>query len=267
MFEQIVLGMIQGITEWIPISSKTCVILAKIHLFKSHASANELLSYALFLHLGTFFAAVIYFWQDIVEIIKAIASPQKPSSDGRKILIFLLVTTILTGLGWILNHKLAAITQSFPRAQVALMSVIAGLLIVTGFLQIKTKTTGKRTPTDLTIKDGLFAGLAQALATLPGMSRAGTTMATLAFLNFDKEYTLKLSFLMSLPVILVANILMNYKAFLTLGIEWIGVATSFVVGILSIRAIMAFARRINFGGFLIFIGTLLAIAIMIRAID
>lgn len=267
MFEQIVLGAIQGITEWIPVSSKTCVILAKVHLFKSTASANELLNYALFLHLGTFLAAVIYFWKDIIEIIKAMAVPKETASDGKKILVFLFLTTTLTGLGWILNHKLSAITQSFPKAKVALMSIIAGLLIVTGFLQIKTKATGKRTPADLTVKDGIFAGLAQALATLPGMSRAGTTMAALAFCNFDREYTLKLSFLMSLPVILVANILMNYKAFLSLGVEWIGVLVAFVVGIISIRAIMAFARRVNFGGFLMFIGTILAIAIVLRAID
>ena len=267
MFEQIVLGAIQGITEWIPVSSKTCVMLAKIHLFQSKAPVNELIQYALLLHLGTFFAAVLYFRKDITALFKAMAAPHKTDSATKNTLIFLTITTVLTGLGWFLTEKVSMLTHGAPRAKAALMSIIAALLIVAGFLQIKTQTTGKRTPKDLTVLDGIILGLVQAIATLPGLSRAGTTIATLSFRNVDKEDALKLSFLMSLPVILIGNIVKNYKAFLSLGVEWVGVLVAFVVGILSIGVLMNFARRVNFGGFLIFIGSIMALATILGILD
>ena len=267
MFEQIILGAIQGITEWIPVSSKGCVIAAKVHLFHSQASLNDLMSYALFLHLGTFFAAIIYFWKDITHILRSAFVPKENELEGRKVLVFLTITTLLTALGIFLIRRVDTLAHQAPHAKAAITCIIAALLIVAGFLQIKTKIQGKRTPKDLTILDGILLGLTQAIATLPGLSRAGTTMAALAGRNFDKEYTLKLSFLMSLPVILIGNIVMNYRAFVTLGIEWLGVITAFVVGILSINALMAFARKVNFGWFLVTIGSILAIATVSGLID
>jgi len=267
MFEQIILGAIQGITEWVPVSSKTCVILAKIYFFNSHATLNELIQYALFLHLGTFFAAVVYFWKDIVKIVNAAISPMKADEDGRQILIFLIITTILTALGLLLTDKASGLAHGARHAKAALMSIIAAFMIVTGFLQIKVKNSGKRTPKDLTVLDGILLGLAQAIATLPGLSRAGTTMAALSFRNFDKEHTLKLSFLMSLPVIFVGNIVKNYHAIFSFGPQWIGAITAFVVGLASIGALMQFARRMNFGAFLIFIGAVLGIATMFGLVD
>jgi undecaprenyl-diphosphatase len=267
MFEQIILGAIQGITEWVPVSSKACVIAAKVHLFKNTGSLNELINYALLLHLGTFFAAVIYFWTDIKAILTSAFKPHEPESEGRKILVFLLITTALTALGQLIINKVDALAHSAPQVKVLITLLIASLLIVAGFLQLKTKTAGKRTPRDLTPMDGIFLGLTQAIATLPGLSRAGTTMAILSLRNFDKENMLKLSFLMSLPVILIGNIIKNYKVFTTFGIEWVGVLTAFVVGVFSIRALMAFARRVNFGAFLIFIGSILAVAVLCGFID
>jgi undecaprenyl-diphosphatase len=267
MLEQIILGAIQGITEWVPVSSKTCVILAKIYFFNSRATLNELIQYSLFLHLGTFFAAVVYFRKDIVNIFKALAVPKKADEEGRKILLFLIITTVLTALGLVITDQASALAHGARHAKAALMSLIAALLIVTGFLQIRSKTVGKRTPKDLTILDGILLGLAQAIATLPGLSRAGTTMAALSFRNFDKEHTLKLSFLMSLPVIFIGNIVKNYHAILSFGPQWIGVLTAFIVGILSIGILMQFARRMNFGAFLIFIGVILGIATMIGIVD
>jgi undecaprenyl-diphosphatase len=267
MLEQIILGAIQGITEWIPVSSKTCVILAKIYFFNSRATLNELIQYALFLHLGTFFAAIVYFWKDIVNITKAVVLPKKSDEEGRRILLFLIITTLITAVGFLFTNQLSAFTHSGRHAKAALMCSIAALLIVTGILQIKAKSKGKRAPKDLTITDGLILGLAQALATLPGLSRAGTTMAALSFRNFDKEHTLRLSFLMSLPVIFVGNIVKNYHAIITPGPQWIGALTAFIVGILSINALMRLARRVNFGAFLILIGAILAIATISGIVD
>ncbi len=261
MLEQIILGAIQGITEWIPVSSKACVIAAKVHVFHSQATYNELISYALLLHLGTLGAALIYFRQDISDIVTSLARPAGKDNDGRKILIFLATTTALTGLGLVLTNKVAALANSASSAKLAITFLIAVALIIAGLLQIKTSSTGKRTPRDLNLTDGILLGLTQALATLPGLSRAGTTMAALSARGFEKDHMLKLSFLMSMPVIFIGNIVMNYKAFGHAGIEWAGVFTAFAVGLLSISTLMNIARRVNFGKFLVFIGVILAVSV------
>ena len=267
MFEHIVLGAIQGITEWIPISSKACVIAAKVHLFHSQDNLNELINYALLLHLGTFFAAVIYFYKDISQILKSAFQPKDDGTGARKILVFLFLTTCLTALGQLIVTRVSALTYAAPHAKTALTSVIAALLMVAGFLQLKSTSNGRRQAADVKPIDGIILGLVQAMTTLPGLSRAGTTIAALVFRNFDKDQALKLSFLMSLPVILLGNIVKNHAAILSWGPQWAGVLSAFIVGILSISAIMSFARKINFGVFLIFIGSILTIAVLSRALD
>jgi len=267
MIEQIVLGAIQGVTEWIPVSSKGCVIAAKLHFFGSQDSLNELINYALFLHLGTFFAALVYFWKDVKNIFIALVSPQSAEEGSRNILIFLILTTLLTALGQFIVNGASALAHSAPHAKTALTCLIAALLIVAGFLQLKTKSDGKRTPKNIVILDGILLGIVQAIATLPGLSRAGTTIAALSFRGFGKEDALKLSFLMSLPVILIGNIVKNYHMLFTTGPHWIGAIVAFGVGIISIGALMNFARKINFGAFLIFIGSVLTIAVIAGLID
>jgi undecaprenyl-diphosphatase len=267
MFEHIILGAIQGITEWIPVSSKGCIIAARIHLFHSRASLNDLINYALFLHLGTCLAAIIYFRNDIGRILNACINFKTADDHGRKILLFLIIVTAMTAFGQIIVTKASDLALRAPHAKAAITGIIAGMLIIAGFLQLRTITTGKRTPEDLTIIDGIICGLVQAIACLPGLSRAGTTMAALSFRNFDKENTLKLSFLMSLPAILLGNIIKNHHMLLAARAEWIGVAVSFGVGILSIGALMNFARKVNFGGFLIFIGAILGTATLLGLID
>lgn len=267
MLEHIILGAIQGVTEWIPVSSKACVIGAKIHFFNSQASLNELINYALFLHLGTFLAAVVYFRRDIMHVLQACSPKASPGSEGRRILVFLFLVTLFTSLGQLLVNGVSDIAHRAPHAKTAITCIIAALLIVAGFLQLKASNTGKRSAGNLTVLDGVLLGLVQALACLPGLSRAGTTMAALSFRGFAKEETLKLSFLMSLPVIFIGNIVKNHHLLLTAGSAWIGVLTAFGVGLLSINALMAFAKKVNFGGFLIFIGSILAIATITGAID
>ncbi len=263
MFEQIILGTIQGITEWIPVSSKACVIAAKVYLFHSQSTYNDLISYALFLHLGTLGAAIIYFRKDISLIFESVIRPSDKNQDSTKILMFLLITTALTGLGLILTRKVDALTHAAPNAKLAITLVIGLALIIAGILQLKTSSSGRRTPRDLNILDGILLGLTQAIATLPGLSRAGTTMAMLSLRGFEKENMLKLSFLMSMPVIFIGNIVMNYKSFLHTGVEWVGALTAFAVGMLSISALMTIARRVNFGKFLVFIGIILIVSVAV----
>ncbi|NLE65102.1 MAG: undecaprenyl-diphosphate phosphatase [Elusimicrobia bacterium] len=265
MLEHIILGAIQGVTEWVPVSSKTCVMLAKTHLFGSQESTNELLRYALLLHLGTFGAALTFFWKDILGAFRAIVPGRSAETKDRKVLLFLITTTILTGIGLVLNQHFALLVHRAPNAKTALTGLIGIMLLITGALQIRTARLGQKTSANLSWIDGVLLGMAQALATLPGMSRAGTTMAALSWRGFDQEHTLKLSFLMSLPVIFAGNILLNYRAFLVLDERWIGVLSAFGVGLLSVRGILTWAKKVRFGLFLVGIGGILLTATALTA--
>ncbi|MBF0388403.1 MAG: undecaprenyl-diphosphate phosphatase [Candidatus Omnitrophica bacterium] len=267
MIEHIILGAIQGITEWIPVSSKACVIAARVHLFHNSGTLNELINYALFLHLGTGLAAIVYFRADIARILLACTRFNEPESEGRKVLLFLFTVTLLTAFGQVLVTKASDLAYRAPHAKAAITCLIATFLIVAGFLQLKAKAAGKRTPKDLNLIDGIFLGIVQAFTCLPGLSRAGTTMAALSLRNFDQEHTLKLSFLMSIPVIVLGNIIKNHALLLTARTEWLGVLAAFIVGTLSIGILMNWVKKVNFGVFLICIGSLLALATILGAID
>lgn len=264
MFEQIILGAIQGITEWVPVSSEGCIVLAKTRLFHSTEPLNELINYALLLHLGTFFAALVYFRKEIMAIFKSCINFKDSSEETRKLLIFLLLTTVISsGLGLMIVKLFTGVLQRFPKSGSAITVFVGCLLLVTGFLQAKAKDAGTRTFRDIQVKDGILLGIIQGFATLPGLSRSGTTIAALILTKFDKQYALKLSFLMSMPLILFGNIILNYKHFTHIGTSLVGILTAFVVGIISINALMAFAQKVNFSIFLFIFGTLMIISTLI----
>lgn len=261
MFEQIILGAIQGITEWVPVSSEGCVVLAKTRIFHSTAPLNEIINYALLLHLGTLLAALIYFRKEIGDIFKALINFKASSDETRRLLWFLTLTTIISGgLGFMVVKVFTGAIRHFPKAGTAVTIFVGCLLLVTGFLQTKAKNIGERAFKDLNTKDGILLGVLQGLATMPGLSRSGTTVAGLLLTKFDKQYALKLSFLMSMPLILFGNIILNYKHFTHLSSSLVGILTAFVVGIASIHALMAFAQRVNFSLFLFFFGTIMIVA-------
>ena len=261
MLEQIILGAIQGITEWIPVSSEGCIVLAKTRLFHSTAPINEIINYALLLHLGTLFAALIYFRKEIFGVFATLGNYKASSGESKKLLLFLTLTTLISGgLGFLVVKLFANAVYSFPKAGAAITIFIGCLLLVTGFLQFKAKDTGSRTFKDLTLHDGILLGVLQGFATLPGLSRSGTTIAALLLTKFDKEYALKLSFLMSMPLILFGNIILNWKHFTHINVALAGILTSFVVGLASINILMKFAQKVNFSIFLFFFGSLMILS-------
>ncbi len=261
MFEQIVLGAIQGITEWIPVSSEGCIVLAKTRFFHCTAPINEMISYALLLHLGTLFAALIYFRKEIGDIFKSFFNFKASTNETKNLLWFLTLTTIISGgLGFFVVKAFTGLLYHFPKAGPTITIFVGCLLLVTGFLQAKAKNTGNRTFKDIRTKDGILLGIIQGFATLPGLSRSGTTIATLLLTKFDKQYALKISFLMSMPLILFGNIILNYKYFTHINTSLVGIVTAFVVGIISIHALMAFAQKVNFSIFLFFFGSLMIIS-------
>ena len=265
MFEQIVLGTIQGIAEWLPVSSTSLLILAMQNLFGHQDGFRAMTQHTMFLHLGTFLAAIIYFHKDAACLIQALFRYRSQPKEVQNLTRFLIVATFLSGsIGLILRQLITNWTGQFASTAKPISLIIGVFLLLTAWGQLKIKNLkGHKTLKDLSVKDGIILGLVQGCAAIPGLSRSGLTVATLLLRNFDRGYALKISFLMSLPIVLGANILLNLRAAAWTPLALVGVLTSFVVGLASIHILLRLAQKINFGYFVLVFGVLTILSALI----
>lgn len=260
MLEALVLGLAQGVTEWLPVSSTAVVWLLKEGLFGSDP-ASETLRLALFLHLGTVLAAAVYLWRDVLALTRALIRGGGEEPARRRTLWFLIVSTAITGaVGVGLMEALEALEPALRGAGRAITAGIGGLLLVTAALQWIRPEGGLRGANDLRFIDGILLGFVQGLAVLPGLSRSGLTVPTLLLRRVDDEEALRLSFLMSLPVVLGGNVVLNAEAATPHAPALIGLGASFLAGLATIHVLLRLARRLDFAVFVLVFGlaTLLA---------
>ncbi|MDP8267064.1 MAG: undecaprenyl-diphosphate phosphatase [Candidatus Aceula meridiana] len=253
MIEAVITGIIQGITEWLPVSSEGVLALVKTNFFGSE-DVSGLFRQILFLHLGTFFAALVYLRSDVKAILKTLFRYKSSSEKNQKILIFLLVSTLISGVLGIILLKFFIFTYSNMESPAEILTLLVGiLLVITAFLQLRSKEKGLRDAKDLNLKDAIVLGIAQGFSALPGLSRSGLTVSFLLLKKFDKAVALRLSFLMSLPIVLAGNILLNFRNLDTLGLEdLVAFMFAFLAGILTIHGLFKLAEKINFGYFVLF---------------
>jgi len=264
MFEYIVLGIIQGVAEWLPVSSEGLIILAKTNFFHGASDIEFAIRQALFLHFGTFLAALIYFRRDVKKLVWAVFSYGSQPEDIRKIFNFLLIATLISGVLGLALIKGFSYAASQIESKERLITLGVGvLLLITAFLELKAKRNGYRGILDLKTVDGLLLGIVQGLAALPGLSRSGLTVSALLLLKFDKTYALKLSFLMSLPIVFLGNLALNLNTFAWLVEALAGLLCSFVFGLATIHFLLKIAENINFGYFVLFFGLLTIFAALI----
>jgi undecaprenyl-diphosphatase len=263
IFQNILIGIVQGITEWIPVSSSAFLVLIFSNFFHI-TDINFILQNALMLHLGTFFAALIYFRRDVAKLFVSLFKYRKSNTETRKTLNFLIIATIISGLIGLLILK--AITQAQNNLNVTgkVISLSVGfLLLITGIIQLRIKNKGLKKPVHLKNSDGILLGFAQGLSTLPGLSRSGITVSTLLLRKFDDTTALKLSFLMSLPIVLIGNIFLNVFDFSFTLNSIYGLLASFIFGILTIHILMKVSKKINFGWFVLIFAILMMASIFI----
>ena len=265
MLGQIILGIIQGVFEWLPISSEGVIVLAVENFFNQDQGIESVIRYVLFLHLGTFLAALIYFRKDVFRLVKALFSYRSASLQVQKTLKFLIISSLISGiLGFILISFLADLLEDQLRISTKGIILIIGLaLFITGLLQIKAKKTGYKGVKELKVRDGLLLGLVQGLAVLPGLSRSGLTVSVLLLRKFDDAVSLRLSFLMSLPIVLAGNIILNFGDVVFLEKAVWGLLFSFIFGIITIDLLLRLAKKVNFGYFVIFFAALVTISAFI----
>lgn len=265
MLEQIVLGTIQGIAEWLPVSSTSLLILTMQNLFGHQDGFQVMTQHTIFLHIGTFLAAAIYFRKDVAHLVLALFQYRSQSRETRNLTVFLIIATIFSGtVGLVLRRLITQWSGQFSSTAKPITLIIGIFLLITAWGQLKIKgLKGHKTLENLNVKDGIILGLVQGCAAIPGLSRSGLTVATLLLRNFDRGYALKISFLMSLPIVLGANILLNLRAAAWTPLALVGVLTSFVVGLASIHILLRLAEKINFGYFVLIFAILTILSVFV----
>jgi undecaprenyl-diphosphatase len=195
--DAIFLGLVQGITEFLPISSSGHLALLE-HYLKVPGSG---LGFDILLHLGTLAALVAYFGRDWLAMGRALVRPSPQNQGERYLFLYLVVATIPGGLAGLLLEKKAETLFREP-LHIALLLRSVGLLLLLGEKVARHHRGFER----LTIFDAVLIGLSQALAIMPGVSRSGITMTCALFLGFKREAAARFSFLLATPIIAGAGL-------------------------------------------------------------
>ncbi|MFX1486675.1 MAG: undecaprenyl-diphosphate phosphatase [Promethearchaeota archaeon] len=254
----LLLAILQGLIEWLPISSEgQSVLLLTSFLGIDPAMA---VSIALWLHIGTVGAVAVFYRSDFLGVIKG------TTEESSKLRQFLLISTIATGILGVPLYLLIMNSFNPVYGDFAMLVVGVGLIITGIALLISRRMFGDRRISDMSWKDAFIIGLVQGLTILPGISRSGFTIAALLWRGYGQSESLKLSFMMSVPAVL-AGVILDYTVYgvptsaeLSLVTLLIMILVAFAIGFLTVGGLTKLSRRINFAYFCIILG-LIATAI------
>jgi undecaprenyl-diphosphatase len=247
----IIAGLLQGIFEWLPISSQGNIMAFLMSLFNT--SPQDALKIAVLLHSGTLLAAIVYFRK---ELLKIISMKTKQDKELARFFIIATLSTAITAIPAYLFLKFI-ISDSLGVTIPYFILLIAILLVITGVLQLRKKVGLEM---KLTSRNAIIAGLAQGFSVLPGISRSGITTSALLFTEANPEQAFKLSFIMSVPAVLLAELAFGLSEGIYFeGFAFIAVIISFIVGLATIDLLLKFSKKINFSYFCFGLGLLYVI--------
>ena len=263
-FQVTILAVLQGATEFLPVSSSGHLILPSL-LF---AWNDQGLTFDVAVHVGTLFAVLIYFRDDLQRLVLALILSvfQRKHSEDSKFAWMLLAATIPAGLSGLL---LASQIEQYGRSLILIgvTSIGFGLLL---FVSDRFGSK-QRTLADMNWKTALLIGFSQVLALIPGTSRSGVTMTAALFCNLDRAATARFSFLLAIPIITASGMLRGIQLLQadTESIEWLvllyAIFISAVVAYLCIRYFLQLIERFGFLPFVIY-RVLLGIALILLAL-
>ncbi len=251
----ILLGLIQGIAEFLPISSSGHLAIAE-HLLGMDAEVPAF--YDVLLHLGTLLAVFVAYWQDIKDMVREffrgvgdIVHRSTPTRvpPARRLIMLIIIGTLPLLAVLPIHKKVESLSGS--------MLFVGLALIFTGFLLYvcDLRRKGRKNERTATWTDALLVGVGQVIATLPGVSRSGMTITAGCFAGFERRFAVRFSFLLSIPAVLGASII-SVKDALEEGVRWgqlpvylAGVIVAAVVGYLCIRLLKYIADKGRFGAF------------------
>ena len=258
LISSILLGLVQGLAEFLPISSSGHLAIAA-HFMGQAGIGEPPPFFDVLLHLGTLAAVFAAYWQDIREMIAELicgvrdlarGTTPTPIPPARRLILLIIVGTLPLFVVLPVKDFIEGLGDN--------IYFVAGALIVTGFLLFASDRVkkGRKTEKTATLLDVLLVGVAQAIATCPGISRSGTTITAGCFVGLDRRFAVRYSFLMSIPAILGANILtlkdaITEKTIIVsdIPVYLVGVAVAAVVGYLCIRLLKMIADKGRFGWF------------------
>ena len=266
------LGLVQGLAEFLPISSSGHLSIAQ-NLLGLNTEIPEF--FDVLLHLGTLVAVFVAYWRDICDMLAELihgvgdlvhGTTPRQVPPARRLILLIIVGTLPLFILLPIHKQVQALSNN--------MVFIGAALVVTGFLLFACDLVrkGKKTERTATIADVLVVGLGQAIATMPGISRSGMTIATGCVMGFERKFAVRFSFLLSIPAVLGANIL-SLKDALDAGIIWaevpmyvVGVVTAAVVGYACIRLLRLVAEKGRFGAFAYYCWAVGLLTLLLNAI-
>ena len=253
----VLMGVLQGVAEFLPISSSGHLALFQ-HFFGVDYEETQMF-FTVLLHLGTLISVCVYYWRDVIDMIREFflgirdltvrRGGGAPPPPTRRLVMMIIVATL----------PLFAILPVKGLVEDAMSNVtfVSVALLATGFILFFSDrmARGRKNARNATVADALLVGCAQAVGTLPGISRSGITISAGLLRGFDRTFAVRFSFLMSLPAVLGANIL-SLKDALEAGVDLemlpiylVGMVVSGVVGYFAIRLVNLLADKGKFGNF------------------
>jgi undecaprenyl-diphosphatase len=249
----LILGLMQGVLEWLPVSSQGNLVIMAIALLG--LEPEYALTVSVYLHLGTGVAALVYFRDEVASILR------RESERDRELFRFLLITTIVTGIVGFPIFAFVKLTSLYGEALLALTGLA---LLATGMMQRNREGDGGRELKRLDLQDGLTLGLVQGLSAIPGLSRSGVTTTALLLKNFSGREAFRISFLMSIPASFAAAAglaLIEGAPQMDAGIL-VALAASFLSALVSIDLLIKLARRTELWKLCIVLGLIALVAVL-----
>lgn len=254
----ILLGIVQGVAEFLPISSSGHLAILQ-NLFALSAGEDHLF-FDVLLHLGTLISICVCYWGDIVAMVREVfivlrggrradGTPVQGNLGAARLFMMIVVGTLPLFLVLPINDKVEELYYITPFIGVALL--LTGCML---FVSDK-MTPGKRTEKNMRFRDALVIGLCQCVATIPGLSRSGTTITAGIATGLDRGFAMRFSFLLSIPAVLGANVLSIVDAIREgfdaslLPIYLVGMLAAVISGIGAILLMKLISRKNKFGFF------------------
>ena len=267
VMQAFVLGVVQGIGEFLPISSSAHLIIVRfLFNFKELEPAFET-AFDVALHFGTLIAVLFVFWKDWLALFKGafLGITKKEKTFEGRMFWYLVAATIP---GAVIGMIFEGVIEDLVRSNMIIISVclaIMGILIYIGDKWAEKKYKNQVEYKDLTFKQTFIIGLSQALAVIPGFSRSGTTILAARLMGISREAAAKFTFLLSTPIIFGAAII-KVKDLLIGGVTMpilVGIVTAAIVGVLSIKFLLRYIKKNDFAVFAYY-RVIIAIIVLVK---
>jgi len=265
IFQAVLLGILQGLTEFIPVSSTAHLLIGQKLL---GIPANEaMFSFLILVQLGTILALIVYFWKDLLKLVKAFFAKPLSTQENKLGWFIILATLPALVIGYLLKSAVEALFKT-PYLEAAIR------LLITVVVLLLAEWLGKRNRSlkKMTWLDAVFIGFAQVIAIFPGASRSGTTIGAGMMRNLDRPSAARFAFLMSVPVMLAAGGYQSLDLLKMSGLSSFlpllgaGFISAAIVGWLAVRWLLGYLNKHSLYFFAVYCAVIGAVCLILALI-